>query len=204
MGPDLQIVQNTSHHLRVSSPQMFFWSGTYLTLAFEVVASFTVYRLLPPRAASTRGILLIGSFGLVLVLLFALGWTNTLDINWDAGTVTSTNRFLTGFETTYALATGDLDRAFIDYDRMGPRVALHLRNGANTLPLGRISMYKPSQMTVVEAINDGLHGRTPAQPSDSSDSPTGNPYFNNSGPEQMMQQEREFERNLKPQQQEKH
>jgi hypothetical protein len=36
MGPDLQIVQNTSHHLRVSSPQMFFWSGTYLTLAFEV------------------------------------------------------------------------------------------------------------------------------------------------------------------------
>lgn len=57
MGPDFQIIQNTSHHLRVSSPQMLFWSGTYLTLAFEVVASLAIYKLLSPRAASTRGIL---------------------------------------------------------------------------------------------------------------------------------------------------
>jgi hypothetical protein len=47
---------------------------------------------------------------------------------------------------------------------------------------------------IIELEQENLHGVAP----------TGNPYFNNSGPDQMMQQEREFERKLKQQQQEKH
>lgn len=97
-----------------------------------------------------------------MVLVFALGSTNALDINWDAGTVTCTDKFLTGFENVRTPATGDIERAFIDYDRTGPRNEFRMKSGATFVPLGRISMDKRSQRALVEAINDGLRAREAA------------------------------------------
>ncbi|WP_158819336.1 hypothetical protein [Granulicella sp. S156] len=63
----------------------------------------------------------------ILILLFAFGWTNILDIDWDAGTAVSTNRFLLGFSRARTMTTGNIEHAIIEYDRMGPRIALALK-----------------------------------------------------------------------------
>ena len=159
MGPDLQIVTNSSHHLVVSNPEMLFWPGTYIFVVFEIIASATVAWLLPVKARNIRTLFYLIPLTGILILLFAFGWTNTLDIDWDAGTAVSTNRFLLGFSRTSTMATGNIEHAIIDDDRIGPRIALALKDGGVVLPLGTISMFKPSQYAVVEAINDGLRGR---------------------------------------------
>lgn len=150
MGPDLQILYNSSHHLLVSSPEMILWVGTYFMLATDIAVFLLAMKLgTPARNVGHPFSRYIGRtvpIVLACIELFAMGWTNTLDINWDTGTVTSTDRFVLGWERKHAMAVSDLDHAFIDPDRMGPLVVLHLKNGTNILPLGRISMYKPSQL----------------------------------------------------------
>ena len=195
MGPDLQIVTNSSHHLVVFNPEMFFWSGTYIFVVFEIIASATIAWFLPASLRNIRNLFyLIPPTG-ILILLFAFGWTNTLDIDWDAGTAVSTNRFLLGFSRTRTMATGNIEHAIIDHDRMGPRIALALKEGGVVLPLGTISMFKPSQYAVVEAINDGLRGHVPRP---STDAPsTSTHHTQDLGSEKMLEQEREFERKLK-------
>jgi hypothetical protein len=195
MGPDFQIVTNSSHQLVVSNPEMFFWTGTYIFVVFEIIASATTAWLLPVSARNIRNLFYLIPLTGILILLFAFGWTNTLDIDWDAGTAVSTNRFLLGFSRTRTMATGSIEHAIIDYDRTGPRIALALKGGGVVLPLGTISMFKPSQYAVVEAINDGLRARVPRS---STDAPsTSAPHTQDLGSEKMLEQEREFERKLK-------
>lgn len=193
MGPDFQTVQNNSHDLIVVSPQMFFWIGTYVTLALDVVAGVSLFKLLP-KVSSARFIIPCGFITVILVLLFVLGCTNTLAINWDAGRATVTNRFPLGFSTTHTYATSDIDHAFVDADRMGPRVALRLRNGGAVLPLGTISMFKPSQIAVVEAINGGLRGRGKAEPGGASESVQS--FHMSSSVDKALRQEHDFEQRL--------
>ena len=195
MGPDLQIATNTSHRLLVSSPQMFFWSGTYLFVLVEVVLSVTVAKLLPASRGGLRSLFYLIPLTGIVTLFLAFGWTNTLDVDWDTGTFTYTNRSLLGYTTGQTLMRRNIDRAFLDYDRMGQRIALGLAGGGSVLPLGTISMYKPSQNIVVEALNSGLQGRTPDTPTGSSSSPASPAFDLGSG--KMLQKQREFEQKLK-------
>lgn len=204
MGPDLQIVENTSRHLRVVSPQMFFWWGTVCMLAFNAAVTAFAVKTLPSRSAYLGKYLILSVPAVTIVFFFALGCTNVLDIDWDAGQVTAINRYLLGFSTSQALRTAEIDRAYIDFDRMGPRIAFHLNKGGDVLPLGKISMYKPSQYSVMEMINRGLQGRTPVAPSDG-EAATGSQGFHmETSVDKAVRQEREFEEKLKKQQQENH
>ena len=162
MGPDLIVVENSRHHLQVISPRMFFWWGTLCALAFDAVTTTFVLKTLPTRSTGVRGGIVFASVAITIVLFLTLGWTNILEINWDSGEVKTTNRSLLGFSTSHTLRTSEIDQAYIDLDRMGPRIAFHLREGGDVLPLGRISMYKLNQYFVMEAINDRLQDHTPA------------------------------------------